>query len=95
MFQEEKKIPKAMVKYASGISLESIVDILAEVTISETPILSATIKTLELSIKEGEWVSECVGERESVWESVWERKSEWDWEGLSDGGIERLWLEAV
>ena len=54
MFQEENKIPKAMVKYASGISLESIVDILAEVTISETPILSATIKTLELSIKEGE-----------------------------------------
>ena len=30
MFQEENKIPKAMVKYASGISLESIVDILAE-----------------------------------------------------------------
>ena len=53
MFQEESKIPKAMVKYASGISLESIVDILAEVTIAESPVQSATIKTLELSIKEG------------------------------------------
>ena len=72
MFQEENKIPKAMVKYASGISLESIVDILAEVTISETPILSATIKTLELSIKEGEGVS--VWERESVCERERERE---------------------
>ena len=81
MFQEEKKIPKAMVKYASGISLESIVDILAEVTISETPILSATIKTLELSIKEGEWVS--VWERERVCGRVCERErvseTERDW----------------
>ena len=53
MFQEESKIPKAMVKYASGISLESIVDILAEVTVAESPVQSATIKSLELSIKEG------------------------------------------
>ena len=53
MFQEESKIPKAMVKYASGISLESIVDILAEVTLAASPVQSATIRTLELSIKEG------------------------------------------
>ena len=66
MFQEENKIPKAMVKYASGISLESIVDILAEVTISETPILSATIKTLELSIKEGEGESKWEKDRVCV-----------------------------
>lgn len=30
------------------------VDILAEVTIAESPVQSATIKTIELSIKEGE-----------------------------------------
>ena len=30
------------------------VDILAEVTVAESPVQSATIKTLELSIKEGE-----------------------------------------
>ena len=35
-----KKISKAMVKYASAISLESIIDVLAEITIPEVPIQS-------------------------------------------------------
>jgi aspartyl-tRNA synthetase len=51
MFQGSQ-IPKAMVKYAAAISLESIVDIRAEVTIAESPIQACTIKTLELSIQE-------------------------------------------
>lgn len=52
MFEESGKIPKAMIKYASGISLESVIDILAEIRTADSPILSATVKTLELSIKE-------------------------------------------
>lgn len=56
MFQSEL-IPKQMVKYASGISLESIIDILAEVTVPQEAIQSATIKNLELSIKEIHLVS--------------------------------------
>jgi aspartyl-tRNA synthetase len=51
MFQGED-VPKAMVKYASGISLESIVDIRAVVTIPDTPVLSATVKNFELKINE-------------------------------------------
>jgi lysyl-tRNA synthetase class II len=46
------KVPKAMVKYAGGISLESIVDIQAEVTKAETLVQSATVKTIELQIVE-------------------------------------------
>ena len=56
MFQGSK-VPKAMVKYAQGISIESIVDILAEVTIAPTPIASATVTNLELSIVEVHVVS--------------------------------------
>jgi len=56
MFQAEK-IPKQMVKYAAGISLESVIDILAEVTVPQEPVQSATVKGLELSIREIHLVS--------------------------------------
>eukprot|EP01040_Poterioochromonas_malhamensis_P000721 gene721-770_t len=46
------QVSKAMVKYAAGISLESIVDIEAEIIKAETPVQSATVKELELSIVE-------------------------------------------
>lgn len=51
MFQSDS-IPKAMVKYAAGISLESIVDIFVEVTSPEIPIQSVTMRDIELMIKE-------------------------------------------
>jgi aspartyl/asparaginyl-tRNA synthetase len=51
------QVSKGMVKYASAISLESIIDIQAEITKAETPIQSATVKTLELSIMEIHTVS--------------------------------------
>jgi hypothetical protein len=41
-----------MVKYASGISLESVVDLFVSVTVPATPIQSATVKLLELCIHE-------------------------------------------
>jgi nondiscriminating aspartyl-tRNA synthetase len=56
MFQGAK-VPKAMIKYAAGISLESVVDILAEVTVAPTPIESATVRNLELQIVEVHVVS--------------------------------------
>jgi len=46
------EIPKAMVKYTSAISLESIVDVRAEIIKAETLVQSATVKTLELQIVE-------------------------------------------
>ena len=46
------KVPKAMVKYCASISTESIVDILAEVTVPKDPIQSVTQKNVELQIKE-------------------------------------------
>lgn len=45
-------VSKAMIKYISGVSLESVVDILAEVTVAETPVQSTTVKNLELQISE-------------------------------------------
>jgi aspartyl-tRNA synthetase len=45
-------ISKGMIKYATGISAESIVDICAEVTIPDQPVLSCSQKGLELQIKE-------------------------------------------
>lgn len=51
MFQGEK-IPKTMVKYASAISLESVVDIYAEITVPEVLIQSATVKDIELNVIE-------------------------------------------
>jgi nondiscriminating aspartyl-tRNA synthetase len=56
MFQGSK-ISKQMVKYAASLSLESIIDICATVTIAENPITSTTVKTLELSIDEIHCVS--------------------------------------
>ena len=50
-------ISKAMVKYGCSISLESVIDIYAEITIPDTPIQSATKKSLELSILEVHVVS--------------------------------------
>ncbi len=51
MFQSSK-ISKQMVKYAANLSLESIIDICATVTIAKNQITSTTIKTLEFSINE-------------------------------------------
>jgi lysyl-tRNA synthetase class II len=45
-------VSKAMIKYVSGISLESVVDVLAEISVPDTPILSTTVKNLELQICE-------------------------------------------
>lgn len=45
-------VPKALIKYASAISLESIVDIRASVTEPATPVQSCTLKTLELRVME-------------------------------------------
>lgn len=47
-----EKIPKAMVKYATSISLESVVDILADVTSPDAPINSVSLKNVELSMIE-------------------------------------------
>lgn len=46
------QVPKAMVKYAQGVSLESIVDILAEVVAPQEPILSVSLKSYELHVHE-------------------------------------------
>lgn len=51
MFQGEK-VPKAMVKYAASIPLESVVDVLAEVTIPDVEIQGTTQKKLELNVLE-------------------------------------------
>jgi len=51
MFQDEN-VSKSMVKYAAAISLESVVDVQVSVTVPSTPIQSATVKMLELSIHE-------------------------------------------
>ena len=47
-----KEVSKSMIKYATGISLESVVDIHAEITRPETPIQSVSLKNIELQIKE-------------------------------------------
>lgn len=41
-----------MVKYASAISLESVIDVQVSVTVPDIPIQSATVKLLELNIHE-------------------------------------------
>ena len=51
MFQGDN-ISKQMIKYAQSISLESVIDILAEITVPKVPIQSVTKKELELQIKE-------------------------------------------
>lgn len=52
-----KNTPKAMVKYCTAISLESVVDIRAQITAPEIPIQSATTKNLELLMLEIHLVS--------------------------------------
>ena len=47
-----ENIPKAMVKYATAIPLESVVDILADVTAPDTPINSVSLQNVELSVIE-------------------------------------------
>jgi aspartyl-tRNA synthetase len=49
---EGEEISRNMVKYASSLPLETVVDILAEITIPEKPIQSTTIHNLELKISE-------------------------------------------
>ena len=49
---QSSSVPKQMVKYASSISLESVVDILCEVTVPLEPLVSVTLKSLELQVKE-------------------------------------------
>jgi lysyl-tRNA synthetase class II len=49
---QSENVPKAMIKYASAISLESVIDVCADVVKEETPIQSATVKHLELRINE-------------------------------------------
>jgi lysyl-tRNA synthetase class II len=44
------RVTKNMVKYAAGISLESIIDIEADIINAATPVQSATCKNLELQI---------------------------------------------
>ena len=56
LFQGED-ISKNMVKYATSLPNESIVDVLAEITIPENPILSTTIRNLELKVVEIHCVS--------------------------------------
>jgi aspartyl-tRNA synthetase len=51
MFQGAS-VPKEMVKYAASLPLESVVDVLAEITVPEVPIQSTTIKNLELNVLE-------------------------------------------
>jgi lysyl-tRNA synthetase class II len=56
MFQGEE-ISKNMVKYATSLPNESIVDVLAEITIPESPVISTTIRNLELKVVEIHCVS--------------------------------------
>lgn len=56
MFQGSQ-VPKAMVKYASSISLESVIDVCAVITRPDAPIVSASVKGFELSVVEVHVVS--------------------------------------
>ncbi|CAE7574898.1 Dars1, partial [Symbiodinium microadriaticum] len=51
MFQGDR-VSKGMVKYSTGLPLESVVDVLAEITAPELPVQSTTIKNIELKILE-------------------------------------------
>ena len=46
------EVPKQMVKYAAALSLESIVDICCVVTVPTEPLISVTLKSLELQVRE-------------------------------------------
>lgn len=54
---QSSTVPKAMVKYGCAIPLESIVDVLAEVTVPAVPVSGATVKGYELSMVEVHIVS--------------------------------------
>ena len=54
---ESKEIPNEMIKYISGLPLESVVDMKGKVTVPEHPIESATQKMVELSIESFHCVS--------------------------------------
>lgn len=45
-------VPKEMVKYTAGISLESVVDVLAEVSVPAEPVQGTTVKNFELKVYE-------------------------------------------
>ena len=49
--------PKAMVKYAAGISMESVLDLCAVVTVPQSPVSGTTVTGLELNILEVHVVS--------------------------------------
>lgn len=49
---QREAVSKALVKYAASLSLETIVDIRAVVTVPATPVISTTVKDLELQIQE-------------------------------------------
>jgi aspartyl-tRNA synthetase len=51
MFQGPS-VPKEMVKYAASLPLETVVDVLAEITVPDVPIQSTSIKNLELNVLE-------------------------------------------
>jgi aspartyl-tRNA synthetase len=52
IYPDGDKVTKSFVKYAASIAIESIIDIQAKVVIPETPILSTTIKNIELAVQE-------------------------------------------
>jgi aspartyl-tRNA synthetase len=45
-------VSRNMVKYTTSLSNESVVDVLAEITVPENPVLSTTIRNLELRVVE-------------------------------------------
>ena len=54
---ESKEIPSEMLKYISGLPVESVVDMKGQVKLTEHPIESATQKTVEISVQSFHCVS--------------------------------------
>lgn len=52
VYPDSDKITKSFVKYTAGIPLESVIDILAKIVLPETPVLSTTLKNIELAVEE-------------------------------------------
>ena len=57
MFVDDETVSKGMVKYATNIPKESIVDIVAEVTAPDTPVESCTQSDVELLVREVRCIS--------------------------------------
>ena len=57
LFVDDVKVSKSMVKYASTISKESIVDVRGEITVAEVPIESCSQSQVEISVTELHCVS--------------------------------------